>query len=371
MRSLTSITAGSPVRDIFDLAANKSVGSTQIAKELNRRGVPAQFGKYWGTSTVGCILNNRTYAGDRYWNRRSRSRKLNDPARWVLKEGTHEPLIDRDLFFKRKEAARKRGFKTSGSPRRFVRYLLSRLILCAHCGHNFVGVRQPKRNGANGATYDLFRYVCHGSLDKGRSVCRAKQIDRDWLEARALECVRNEICAPGQLARLEGLVRERIEARRRMFAGSPRVVNQRIAAVDTKIRHYFEAIGEGLSPAVCKAKISELEAEKAKLEEEGSILRRDGYYTRAIEKNLASLRKFAAAFDLRFGELPFEVQREVVLHFIERIRVVDYKVIEIALWVPFDNNGVEKLTEAVTMTGAQVGAGGVNDDSQSRTYWWA
>lgn len=168
---------------------------------------------------------------------------------------------------------------------------------------------------------DSFRCRCNSGNESMLANAREIAIDRDWLEAQVLDCIRSQICAPDRLASLEARIREKIEARRRAFAKSPRLVAQRVAGVEKKIQHFYDAIGEGLNPAVCKEKIAELEREKAALEQEASMLRREDYYTRALEKNVAELRRFASAFRESFATLPFETQRGVVLHFVEEIRM--------------------------------------------------
>jgi hypothetical protein len=321
------------------------MGGKQIANVLNVRGTRPPIGRFWNNSTVTHILNNRVYAGDRVWNQRGKNKRMNDPSKWVITEKTHEPIVDRELFFKRKEIAQGRKFHLSRSPKRFVKYLLSRMIQCGNCGHNFVGHRQLKRNGAGGANYDLFRYLCNGYINVGKSVCPALGIDKDWIEGNVVDAIRRQVCTPERLAELEMLVRKKIEARRQTYGQSPRAVEQKLAGVEQKIRHYFDAIGEGLDPAVCREKINELRAQQRKLEEEAAVLRQDDYYVLALEKNLSGVREFAAAFSERFETLMFAVQRQVVLHFVESIKVVDRQRVELTLRVPFDNNGVHLLAD--------------------------
>jgi hypothetical protein len=333
------------VREIFEMAGNQGLGAKQISNDLNVRGVKPPRSKFWNKSTVTHILNSRLYTGDLVWNRRGKTKRINDPAKWVVTEKTHEPIVDRELFFKRKQMAQSRTFNLSRSPRRFVKYLLSRMIECGHCGHNFVGHRQLKRNGAGGAVYDIFRYTCNGYINMGKSVCPALSIDREWIEGQVLAAIRREICTPDRLDELEALVRQKIEARRQAYGQSPRAAEQKLATIDQKIRHYYDAIGEGLDPAVCRQKIADLQAQREKLQEEANVLRREDYYVKALQKNVSGVREFAAAFTERFGAMPFPAQRQVILHFVEKMKVVDRKAVELTLRVPFDNNGVQLLAD--------------------------
>jgi len=159
--------------------------------------------------------------------------------------------------------------------------------------------------------------------------------------------LRQEICSPDRLATLEQLVRQKIEERRKRYCRDPRELQRRLDGINLKIKNYYGAIGEGLDAATCKERIATLEVEKAEVETEAELLNQDDYYRRALEMNVEELRKFASAFDAEFTGLPFHVQRQVVLHFIERIEVIDRELVRITVKVPFDNNGVRRLTGEV------------------------
>lgn len=74
-------------------------------------------------------------------------------------------------------------------------------------------------------------------------------------------------------------------------------------------------------------------------------IHREDYYVKALQKNVSGVREFAAAFTERFGAMPFPAQRQVILHFVEKMKVVDRKAVELTLRVPFDNNGVQLLAD--------------------------
>ena len=268
-------------------------------------------------------------------------------SRWVINENTHEPIIDRELFARRKQLAGQRTFNLRSSPRRAVKYLLARMIRCDHCGGVYVGRRQKKRGKKNGEHYDLFRYRCNSYVTKGRSVCPSLGIHCEWIEGEIVELVRREICSPERLAALQELVRTKIEARRSRYGRHPREFDRRIADIDRRIENYYRAIGDGLDTTTCREHIARLEIEKEEVQEEAELLRQDDYYRRALQLNLTELDRFAAAFKDDFRTLPMATQRRVLLHFIEEIRVVDHEVVRVQVKVPFDDNGVRHLTDEI------------------------
>ena len=106
------------VRRIFALALS-GVSCRSIAALLNREGVPtpaayanlpvARPGPYtglWSSERISDMLQNETYMGNIVQGRsvkisyKSKKCLRQDPANWVVVEGTHEPLVDAETFRK-------------------------------------------------------------------------------------------------------------------------------------------------------------------------------------------------------------------------------------------------------------------------------
>ena len=122
--------------------------------------------------------------------------------------------------------------------------------------------------------------------------------------------------------------------------------------IDRRIQNYYAAIGDGLDPAVCRAKIAELTTKKEEIEREAALLKKEDFLRKALERNIAELRRFASLFDEHFEALSGELKREVVLHFIEKIEVVERRLIRITFTVPFDSSGLKHLADEIVMPGA-------------------
>jgi len=344
------------IREIFDLAANQGMGVKAIANHLNANGVPAPLARHWSGSTLNQILNNRAYVGDRIWNRRRKngreSRVANPEDKWIAVENTHEPLVERELFDRRREIARSRRFNPRGCAAGHVEYLLSRLIRCDECGYNFSG-RRKKYTTSKGEKRVHSDYVCNGYHQHGRSVCSSRPISKEWIEGVVTTLIRTRLGSLEALAGLERSVRQKVEARRRTYGKSAGAVERKLAEIDRRIDNYYRAIGDGLDPQVCQQHIAELTEKKTELEAEAEIVRREDYYRRAIDRNLGELRRFAEVFSQGFDQLPFGVRRQVVLHFIESIEVIDHRLVRITLQVPFDNAGVKHLTDEMAGAGSE------------------
>lgn len=263
----------------------------------------------------------------------------------IVTEDSHEALIDRETFARRQELSKKRQFIKKGSKRHAVKYLLGRLMVCEHCGANFVGRRHKYTSRRTGEVTFRYRYYCGSYLNKGRSVCPPQGIDRDWADNFVLTAIQARLGTKGGLLEMEQRIGERIEARRKVYGDSRRALDAKLADCDRRIANYFAAIGDGVDAKTCREHIAALSEKKERLEVEAELLRDQDYYEGAKEKNLALLRQFAASFEDGFDRLPFSARRQVVLYFIKGIVVTERKTLDVTLRVPIDNAGIKLLTD--------------------------
>ncbi len=342
------------VREVFRLATDHGLGVKAIANELNRRGVRGPCSEHWNSSTINHMLSNRVYVGDQVWFRSKKAgrdgREATDKDQWIVTEDAHEPLVDREVFQRRQEIAASRQFMQHRSPRRHVSYLLSRLMVCGQCGAHFHGRRHKYTSRKTGEVTIRHRYYCGSYLSKGPAVCPPLAVDRDWAENLVLATIRARLCSEGGLEELEAKVRDRVDARRKVYGEDTRAITAKLAEVDRRIANYYRAIGDGLDPLVCQRHIAELTQKKEQLEEEAAVLQQQDYYDRAREKNLAALRRFAGLLQEGGDNLPFAIKRQVVLQFIKRIEVVDRERLVITMKVPLDNAGIKLLTDELEAT---------------------
>ena len=140
------------VKMIFDLCES-GIGNTLIAKELNERCIltPSEYrckilnmkstgrkvSKQWTPSIVGKILDNRVYSGDlvqsKYKNISYKVQKKikNKEEEWIVVENTHEPIIDKERFFKIQELRKNR--KYNWNKRVEDNSIFKDLVICSNC----------------------------------------------------------------------------------------------------------------------------------------------------------------------------------------------------------------------------------------------
>ena len=80
---------------------------SEIADELNQRGVPTPTGTEWTHGTVHGVLTNEKYIGNNLYNRRSFKLKMrrvaNAPRDWVRAEGAFERIVEPVMFIRAQE----------------------------------------------------------------------------------------------------------------------------------------------------------------------------------------------------------------------------------------------------------------------------
>ena len=133
------------------------------------------------------------------------------------------------------------------------KYLLSGLLACGVCGGGFTIV-------------DAANYGCAAHRSKG-TCGNDRRIRREELERRVLDGLKHRLLAPELVEEFARAFQE--EVNRLAAEQTPRRAEDegRLDAVQRKIASMIRAIEDGLYQPSMKARMAELEAEKAALEE--------------------------------------------------------------------------------------------------------
>ena len=157
------------VRRIFAMAL-AGMSCRKIAARLNEEGVPTpatycgwnkgRRGAYaglWSGERISEMLQNETYMGNMVQGRsvkisyKSKKCLKQDRENWVVVEGTHEPLVDKETFRKVGMLVNSRRHTRS----RTYDFLLKGLIFCHECGYPLAVL-----NRKNAAGEDVLYFVC-------------------------------------------------------------------------------------------------------------------------------------------------------------------------------------------------------------------
>lgn len=88
---------------IYEAFISQGKRESEIAAELNARGLVTDFGRLWTRSTVHQVLTNEKYIGNNVYNRTSfklkRKHVENTPSMWVRADGAFEGIVSPRVFF--------------------------------------------------------------------------------------------------------------------------------------------------------------------------------------------------------------------------------------------------------------------------------
>ena len=90
---------------------------SEIATNLNARGLMTDLGRPWTRGTVHQILTNEKYIGNNVYNRQSfklrKKRVVNKPDMWIRADGAFEAIVDPQIFFTAQGMIRERNRRFS------------------------------------------------------------------------------------------------------------------------------------------------------------------------------------------------------------------------------------------------------------------
>ena len=290
------------VREIFlSIIAGKS--TTQIAKELNSRGVltPLEYKQHrlkpscrerdlmWSHVTVLNILRNIKYTGvmtnhtreSRYM--RDRNQRRVPQEEWIVTEGTHEAIVTKAEY----EAAQAQ-IRTVKNYGRKPPDGSDSVFFCGHCGRKL-------RKSFGLDTY----FACDTQLYQEQAACAGIRWSKTDLEAVLLPIYRTQLVLMGEQAR-------NLQA---AFQQQPKInwdnrlekIDQEIARQNARKIQYYEEYRSGemsrdlfsQRKTALADRISELQTERAKIEAERQREQEEQSERRAVQ---GEAEKYLSAF---------------------------------------------------------------------------
>lgn len=208
--------AAAVVREVFRLFAD-GYGKTAIARILNERGIPnpteykrlhglrfkqptMKNSTLWKYFAISDMLTNEIYIGNMVQGKYgsiSYKSKINKPRpkeSWYIVEGTHEPIIDRELWDKVQQivATRAKPCYTGKVG------IFAKKVMCRNCGYTMRSSKNRGKHYLQCSNRHVAKDACIGSfisqekleqiiLDELKSLSE-KYLDRDELEANVDFC---------------------------------------------------------------------------------------------------------------------------------------------------------------------------------------
>lgn len=119
------------VRWMYRAFALEGKVESEIAADLNTRGILTDFGRAWTRGSVHQVLTNEKYIGNNVYHRTSfklkRRHVVNPPDKWIRADGVFESIVDPELFLRAREIILARSRKFSDAEMlELLRSVLSR-----------------------------------------------------------------------------------------------------------------------------------------------------------------------------------------------------------------------------------------------------
>lgn len=256
-------------------AAGKS--PLAIARDLNADGVAGPAGKSWRDTSIRGdirrgtgILNNELYVGVRVWNHKHSVKdpstgrevmRLNPKSEWIRIAAPELRIVSDELWFavKRQQdvvADRYVGIREAAQIRslhqaRRPAYLLSGLLQCGVCGGTYAIVVGD-------------RYGCVGRY-RGHSCKNGRTIRRAELERRALAGIADRLVSAEKIEAAVAAYTAHINRENRERRIEANADRRALAKIAKAVAGIMAAIEDGLYRPAMKARMAELEQEKAEI----------------------------------------------------------------------------------------------------------
>lgn len=248
------------VQAIFDKVV-KGNGLTEIAKDLNSRGIPSPTGNSWGKTGLHSILQNEIYTGTLVWGRNSK-RGLPE----IRVENAYPGCISIDTFREALDMLKQRSFIINHPRRTASPFLLSGIARCGHCGKALVGAE------AKSSRYSY--YICGSLLKKGSNACPTHYLSTRNFDGLIIDKIKHCILTPKNLTNLAEMVTAELNSQSREYEDELISIQNELVEVRRRLDRLYDAIETGrlsldeLAPRIreVKERYDKLETRKSELE---------------------------------------------------------------------------------------------------------
>lgn len=356
--------AAAVMRRIFSEFAN-GFSARAIAMRLNAEGMDsprfyhyAKTGKpnplteeknCWGSATISQLLRNRAYLGDMVQGKRAvvsykvKQRRCIDPDEWIVVEGTHEALIDRDTWdrvqgrLERKHVSHTTRVGTIG--------LFAGLVRCKECGSTLAFMRRERKS------FTVGMYRCSKYNNSGGNSCSQHYIH----ETTLAQIVMNDIRTHAQVAtqEREALMERLLKSAQTSRSGTTREIKARLREIQARIdtigamvkNLYEDKVAGKLPEDIFQGLVSDYGRERAELEGKVPTLYKQLDVADDSERKVAEwIRRISAHVGLE------ELDRDTIAELIDSIEVSDGTggTLEVTIKYRFVSDYLQNANEGIT-----------------------
>ena len=321
-------------------------GYRAIANVMNKMGYKTVKGNTFSTIAIKDILMNPTYTGmlryNRYEDWESKRRKGYNPN-YILVEGTHEAIIDKETFGKVEERVKmesKQPQWTHGGEN-----ILTGLLRCPECG-GAMAASNTTNKLKDGTKKRIRYYSCANFRNKGATVCHANSIRADIAEAFVLDRLREVIAFPENLNKIIDELNQQIRSQRKPWELELQTIEKELVETQTKIDRWHTLLKD--TPELSSelsARIEQLEiayyTHKQRIQELNRILEVEGYKIKKedTKKVLELVNALIEDCDSK------KTTKAILKTFVDRITFDKESKSNFKIYMTFDQVVIDRLNE--------------------------
>ena len=297
-----------------------------------RRGLKAQFPYEWNYHTIRSMLRNRMYIGDMVQNvhikksfREKKIIKTNEKD-WIIVEGTHEPIIDKDTF-ERVQNLLNANYR---QPTSEYQRIFKGLMYCHECGHK-IGVGNPKRVSRPIEKQYVYTYCNFYRKNSAYNKCTPHTMNYNNLEEQLMNIIFNICKKYLDLIEYDDIVKKR----KKTFSTYTDTLKKKIdkleidiKSIDLKIEKlYMDRLDDIISSNTYKKLTDKFEEQKQKKQNEIDELKANvlKYKEQNCVDDLLKTQKIAKEYLKTRQNSP----RELIIKIVDRIEIHQDKTVDL------------------------------------------
>ena len=229
------------IRRIFsEYTSGKTIND--IITDLNRDGILNARKSPWNKSSLNTIISNEKYIGTYKY------------ADYIVPNGM-PAIISKEMFDVAQEI--KNRHKKAPARSRDAKYLLTGKLFCGHCGSPMTGEYATSRTGN--------RYYYYTCVKFKKRKCDKKRVKKDWIEEVVITELINQLKDMDYINKLADSFME-YQKKQLEDNSDEKMIEAKIKDVTKSINNVMKAIEAGIITETTKARLEELEQNKAQLQ---------------------------------------------------------------------------------------------------------
>ena len=276
----------------------------------------------WGSTSIIQMLKNQVYIGNMAQGKRkvtsfkTKKRRSVDPENWIVVEGMHEPIIDRELWDRVQKRLNSKSHRVLRRKEDHQLSLFAGVLHCADCGSPLAYTTKERKDGPIGV------YRCTRYVNNGKEACSMHYIP----ESTLITFVLNDIRLHAKLATAEkDRITHRLIASMKQSQGMETLAldkqmseaQNRLAAIAANIKSLYEDKCLGKLPDnVFQKLLSDYITEQSDLEGKLNELRQQLNDRECTETEIGKWLRLIS----RYMEIK-ELDRQTVMELIESITI--------------------------------------------------